>query len=139
MALLLAGGCDAGLKKYPVRGVVRFSDGKLLRQGSIEFELINSQEAYLARGEIQPDGSFVLGTEELDDGAVAGKFRAVVISNHVIGNSYERPGLIPTSKLHPKYAEFRTSGLEFDVEPKDNVIIIEVEYAPEPEQEGDPS
>ncbi len=91
----------------------------------------------MARAEIQPDGSFVLGTHQLDDGAIAGKYRAVVISDHMIGNGAERPGMIPDSPLDPKYSQFRTSGLEYVIEAKTNNIVIEVDYAPKSDDERD--
>jgi hypothetical protein len=135
IAVLLCSGChDSELQTYPVRGVVRFPDGKMLRQGSIEFESLDTETPQLARAEIQPDGSFVLGTHDLDDGALAGRHRAVVIANHMIGNGAERPGMIPKSPLHPKHANFRTSELEFVIQEKTNNIIIEVQYAPDDQQ-----
>jgi hypothetical protein len=133
-ALLISGGCtDSAVKTYPVRGVVVFPDGKPLREGTVEFELIDREKSNTATAEIQPDGSFQLGTFALDDGARVGKHRAVVIADQLIGNGYERPGLIPESQVHPRYREFRTSKLVFEVKPEINNIIITVDYAPEPE------
>ncbi len=62
-------GCsDSGRKTYPVRGIVRFPDGKVLREGSVEFEIVGRKPPVTATGVIGPDGSFVLGTYALDDG-----------------------------------------------------------------------
>ena len=124
-------GCSGGPNStYPVRGLVRFTDGKLLREGTVEFELISDAESVTATGEIQPDGSFTLGTFDVNDGAIAGSHRAVVISDVEIGNGAERPGIIAKSKLHQKYRQFRTSGLKFEVKSGRNDIVIEVEYEP---------
>lgn len=136
LAILIAGsigviGCSNEPQKYPVHGVVRFPDGKLLQSGSIEFEGGNEDERIVARGQIKEDGSFTLGTDTLDDGVVEGVYRAVVISDSAIGTGVERPGLIEPARLHRKYRRFDRSGLEFTVEPKTNEILIEVEYAPE--------
>lgn len=123
-------GCgDSAEKTYPVRGVVRFPDGQLLRSGVVEFEISDQPKPSTATGEIGPDGSFVLGTFAIDDGAMAGTHRAAVISDHPIGNGAERPGMIPPPKLHPKFREFRTSGLTFEVVSADNEFLIDVEYA----------
>ena len=131
LAVMASGGCsDPDVVTYPVRGIVRFTDGKLLREGTVEFETLRREKPITATGEIGPDGSFVLGTYESDDGAVVGKHRAVVIADYEIGTGYERPWLIPEAPLHPKYRDFRSSGLMFEVKPEDNDIIIEVEYAP---------
>ncbi len=61
--------------------------------------------------------------------ALAGKHRVVVIDDYVIGNGAERPGLIPEPTLHPRYREYRRSGLVFEVKPETNNFVIEVEYA----------
>ena len=123
-------GCtDSSRQTYPVRGMVRFPDGKILREGSVEFEIVGREEPVTARGVIEPDGSFVLGTFKLDDGALAGKHRVVVISDYVIGSGAERPGLIPPPKLDPRYRDYQLSGLIHEVKPETNNIIIEVEYA----------
>ena len=56
IALPVLCGCEKSeIKTYPVRGIVQFSDGKLLRQGYIEFENAGVEERILARAEIQPD------------------------------------------------------------------------------------
>ncbi len=75
-------GCTGGsTSTYPTHGIVRFPDGKLLREGTVEFELVDGGDSATATGEIGPDGSFVLGTFAADDGAIAGKHRAAVISD----------------------------------------------------------
>ncbi|TWT53585.1 hypothetical protein Pla22_12140 [Rubripirellula amarantea] len=117
-----------------VRGIVRFPDGVVLRDGTVEFESLEYQKFGLenpvtARGKIQPDGSFLLGTYAADDGALAGEHRVVVIAYHDIGNGAERPGMIPTATLDRRYSSYRTSPLRQTVQPNDNGIIIEVEYA----------
>ncbi|WP_372722756.1 hypothetical protein [Novipirellula sp.] len=115
---------------YPVSGVVRFPDGKLLREGTIEFEISGVKNPVTATGEIAPDGSFFLGTYQIDDGAIAGTHRVVVIADSVIGTGVERPGLLPKSILHPKYRDFQTSEIVVEVQPTTNNIVIDVEYAP---------
>ena len=136
--IFLAAGCSGSSQTtHPVRGLVRFPDGKVLREGTVEFENNTGSNPITATGEIRPDGSFVLGTFAIDDGAVEGKHRAVVISDIEIGTGAERPGMIPKALLDQKYRDFSTSGLAFDVKPGTNSFIIEVSYAPEPVEEAE--
>jgi hypothetical protein len=124
-------GCsDGNPRTYPVRGEVRFPDGRPLTRGTVEFELLDQEKPITATGEISEDGTFVLGTFKLDDGAIAGRHRAAVIADHEIGTGAERPGTLPPTALDPRYRDFKTSGLEFTVEPGKNEIVIKVEYAP---------
>ena len=61
MAFTIVAGCNNSEEKtYPVRGIVQFPDGKLLRKGSVEFEYLDRQPPHTATGEIQPDGSLHL-------------------------------------------------------------------------------
>lgn len=133
-------GCsDPEKETYEVRGLVRYTDGKLLRDGTVEFESMDRKKSITATSDIQPDGTFELGTFEMTDGAVAGRHRVVVIADQNDDSRHERPWLLPKVVLHPKYRDFDTSGLQFEVKPESNHFIIEVEYAPinESERSGD--
>ncbi|MBC8353686.1 MAG: hypothetical protein H8E66_16940 [Planctomycetes bacterium] len=130
LLLLAAMGCSNGNPKtYEVTGVIRFPDGIPLTEGTIEFEAIDHENPIMATSEIDENGVFELGTFDVDDGAVVGKHRVVVVSSHEIGTGAERPGLIEQSKLHPRFADFKTSGLVFEVKPEKNELKIPVEYA----------
>lgn len=130
LLVVCAPGCTSPEDRlYPVRGIVRFPDGKLLRDGSIEFEIMNREEPVTARGVIGPDGGFTLGTFAEDDGALAGKHRVVVFADYMIGSGAERPGLIPEQQLAAKYRDYGRSGLVYEIKPQSNDIVIEVEYA----------
>ena len=124
----LVGCSDAERRFYPVRGIVRFPDGKVLREGSVEFEIIGEKKAVTATGKIKPDGSFVLGTYQMDDGALVGKHRVVVVSNNNSGSLHERPGLVQETVLHEKYRSYQASGLTQEVKAETNNFVIEVEY-----------
>ncbi|MCA9122234.1 MAG: hypothetical protein H6822_21305 [Planctomycetaceae bacterium] len=133
LATLLSLGCsDGNPTTYEVRGSIRFPDGMPLTEGMIEFEALDQEMPIMATSEIDENGMFELGTFALDDGAVAGRHRAVIISSHEIGTGAERPGLIEPSKLHPRFSNYGTSGLEFEVKPGKNEFTIPVEYAPKP-------
>ena len=124
-------GCSNGNPRtHRVRGVVRFPDGLPLTSGTIEFEALDQERPVMATSEVAKDGTFELGTFSMDDGAVEGRHRVVVTSSQVIGTGAERPGLIEPSKLHPRFADFNTSGLEFEVKPGKNEFTVTVEYAP---------
>ncbi len=130
LVVALATGCNQRPPTYLVHGMVVYPDGKPLTKGTVEFEAMNQSKPITATGEINSDGSFQLGTFEAKDGAIAGTHRVAVISDFVIGTGVERPDEIPPPKLHPRYREFKTSGLEFKIKPQTNNILVEVDYAP---------
>ena len=108
-------GCVDGdrLPTYPVTGNVGFPDGTPLSGGWI---ILESPEAGLAaRGVIQPDGTFRLGTYESFDGAVAGKQLVAVIPAAPEGYDPDK-GTVP-SGVHPRFMHMDTSGLEIEVDP----------------------
>lgn len=122
-------GCsDGNPKTYDVHGVVRFPDGMPLTSGTIEFESLGNEKSFRAISEISADGTFELGTFSMDDGAVEGRHRAIVLANHEIGTGEERPGKLEPTKLHPRFADYSTSGLEFEVKPGENEFTVSVEY-----------
>lgn len=129
----LACGCSDQPETYLVHGMVVYPDGKPLTRGTVEFETKFEKSPITASGEVAKDGTFQLGTFEKSDGAIAGQHRVAVIADFQIGTGAERPGRLPPLQLHPRYREFATSGVEFDVKPQNNNILIEVDYAPPPE------
>lgn len=126
------GGCSDGTpRRYPVQGKVVFPDGTTLTRGTVEFQSLDGNPPLTATGSIQPEGTFELETKGKKDGAVAGRHRVIVVGDDEVGTSEERPWKLSRSLVHPRYASFRTSGLEVIVEPKRNSITIDVEYAAE--------
>lgn len=130
MVLIATSGCNQRPATYLVHGMVVFPDGQPLTKGTVEFEALQQSKPITASAEIGSDGTFQLGTFQPKDGAIAGKHRVAVISDFSIGTGVERPGEIPPARLHPRYREFKTSGLEFTINPQANNILVEVEYAP---------
>lgn len=128
-------GCSDQAETWLVHGMVVYPDGKPLKHGTVEFETTYDKKPITASAELGEDGTFQLGTYEKNDGAIAGLHRVAVISEFQIGTGIERPGKLPPPALHPKFGDFATSGLEFEVKPQKNNILIEVDYAPAPEQE----
>ena len=108
--IILACGCDSGLKTYPTSGHVRFEDGTPVAAGTIIFQSVEIEVQ--ARANIQNDGTFHLGTETPDDGAVEGKHRVIVRAQ------WEGPDTPPKHPVHPKYRSPHTSNLEYEVTPQ---------------------
>ncbi len=111
LVLLAAAGC--GPKLYPVRGKVTLADGQPVTEGMVVFERKGeAKEAVTARGEIQADGSYRLSTHRPGDGVPAGTYR-VLVAPKFDPNAVDRAPKPPP--FDPRYAEFGTSGLEFEV------------------------
>ncbi len=108
--------------------MVVYPDGKPLPKGTVEFESIDEKRPITASSEINPDGTFLLGTFMPEDGAVAGRHRIAVIANPEIGTEAERPEKLPPALIASRFSEFKTSGLETTVEPRMNNVLIEVDY-----------
>ena len=121
LSAILAGltvGCGPGAEPHPetvpVQGKVTYK-GQPVPRGTITFQPDAGQPA---TGEIQPDGSYRLGTYGQDDGAVPGHHRVMIIANtadptKIPGSS---PGYVPPKDLVPKsYGQIDTSGLTADV------------------------
>lgn len=125
--ILLPLGCsDNGqIPTYPVSGKVVFADGTPLPGGGL-ICLSDSDEASLsARGIINPDGTFTLGTYGEDDGAIAG--RHLVAIDPPIPENFNPDAGPPPRVIHPRFQHHDTSGLEFTVSAEDpNEITLEV-------------
>ena len=118
-ALVLTG-CGGGLK--PVHGKVTLPDGQPAAGSLVVFESEGEGNALTARGEVQADGSYRLGTLQPGDGVPPGKYR-VLIAPPAAANAEA-----PTRPPFPaKYSDFQTSGLEYQVTTdKDNEFQIQL-------------
>ncbi|MEX0938639.1 MAG: hypothetical protein WDZ59_12330 [Pirellulales bacterium] len=101
--------------------MVMFPDRQPVKTGVIEFQSVN--HPLTARGKIQRDGSFELGTYEQADGAVAGKHRAIVVqvlaADSIAGVKHDHGGAVDR-----KFADYGTSKLEYTVEPRENQFTV---------------
>jgi hypothetical protein len=110
--VLLLGVIGCGSKLYPTRGTVTYADGSPVTEGTVVFESKDQEKPITARGEIRSDGSFELGTYKPGDGALPGKYQALVTPKFD-PNAVDKPSKKPP--IHPRFGEFKTSKLEFDV------------------------
>ena len=121
--VLAAAGCKPSheLETAPVRGVVML-DGKPLPSGYV---FLSPPKGRVAKGLIQEDGSFTLGTYHADDGAQVGLHPVVVTP--LPGD--ERRGVAPERivPIPANYSAAASSGLTIDVKPGDeNVVKLEL-------------
>jgi hypothetical protein len=122
LVLALAAGCGSA-NTYPVRGKVIFKDGAPLPGGQVVFRPVDEKLQVSARGDIQPDGRFALGTYKEGDGAVPGKYQALI--NPPVPPKVKEKG--NPQIIHPRFRNYETSGLEFDVKRGTNDFNIEVD------------
>jgi hypothetical protein len=116
LLLLAATGCGG---YYPVHGKVTYEDGTPVAKGIVVFESKDSARPVVARGDIEPDGTYRLGTQKPGDGAPAGKYRVLVTPR------VENPDA-PEVPFDRRFSSFDTSQLEFEVKAGDNDFPIKV-------------
>jgi hypothetical protein len=118
LLVLCAAGC--GNRLYPVSGKVTLENGQPLTKGLVIFEGKEGEKPVTARGDIQSDGSYRLGTHRPGDGAPPGKYQ-VLISPQINVDAPE-----PLT-FDSRYTEFKTSGLSFEVTAGTNDYPIQLE------------
>jgi hypothetical protein len=120
LVLLLMAGC--GNRLYPVRGTVTLEDGTPLTKGLVVFEGNVGGAPIMARGEVQADGTYQLGTYQLEDGVPPGRYRVLV-------NPMDHSDVPDERKNLPfdiKYLRYDTSGLEYEVKAGRNEFSIKL-------------
>jgi hypothetical protein len=113
IALILAAalGCG-GRSTYPVRGKVVFPDGTPLPGGRVIAEPTDATHQVSARGEIQPDGTFELGTFTDNDGALEGEHHVLITPPEdlvIVEGKPRRPS------IDKRFKRFETSELKIVV------------------------
>jgi hypothetical protein len=120
--LVVAVGCGDGRPtRVPVSGRVLI-DGKPLAKGLVRFV---PQGARPSSGKLDESGQFRLTCYDGSDGAVLGKHRVQVTASEILG------GEKVVWHAPRKYADFRSSGIEFDVTEPTDEIVIELSWAGE--------
>jgi hypothetical protein len=109
-----SGGAGSMPSLIPVKGKVTFK-GQPLTSGTITF----APDDYggPARGELQPDGTFVLTTSTSGDGVVAGHHRVYITGV----DSKSKTGALPK-----KYSAPTTSKLEAEVSPDNTEFTFDI-------------
>ena len=134
--VLLTMGCakPAGLPNMVhVRGQVIYQ-GEPLRSGTVVYVPRSPDEGRQARGEIQPDGTFVLTTLRPGDGVQTGEYDIAVVALAAHPGELSREaieaagGVIKRGYLIPdKYAQATTSGIHDTVDKSHSgVKVIEI-------------
>jgi hypothetical protein len=125
-------GCKSGrTPTYADGGQVQFKDGKPLTGGFVVLKPLGVEPALNARGFIQSDGTFLLGTFELEDGAIEGEHQALITppgfrgkSDDLLGNRLSLPATVDV-----KYQAFEKSGFKCMVtrDPSKNQFVLIME------------
>lgn len=116
LCLLVVGCSDKKFKTHKVNGKVTFENGDPVKYGRVEF--YQPGQDVTARGTLREDGTFTLGTETVDDGAVAGEHQVVVIQVIMPGEL----GMTPHdhgAHVDDRFSSFRLSELVFTVAEND--------------------
>lgn len=93
------------------RGTVRLSDGSPLVGAWVSFRPSTGKSRVAARGQVQPNGEFILSTFNAEDGAIVGGHQAIVTMP--LGG--DREGAAASANIDQRYANYDTSGLNFTV------------------------
>lgn len=141
MACLTAGCSDGRIPTFPAEGRVIFPTGAPVRTGFVESRSLD--HAINARGKIERDGSFTLGTYTEGDGAVTGRHQSVVIQ-FIAGDNLLAEQYLPKivhdhgHEVDLSFADYTTSELEFTIKPDTkNFITLVVEPTSKPRVTGD--
>jgi hypothetical protein len=118
-------GCGpAGPKTYPVRGKVEIAAGDIRQLAGNHVEAaLEGDPTVRASGVIQPDGSFTLETLHAGvilKGAQAGNYQVRIILADDGDSETQR---LRRAALHPRFLQFQTSGLSFQVPTEGDVIL----------------
>jgi hypothetical protein len=125
MVLLFMSAAGCGNGRYPVHGKVTREDGTPIGESMIVFESVDRTPNITARGDIDLDGSYELGTTKPGDGAPVGKYRVKITP---LMANVDEPTHAPP--FDPRFSDFKTSGLEFEIKPGSNDFSIKVKQAP---------
>ena len=125
LSLLMLAGCG---DKVGLRGKATFTDdGSPVPTGTVCFET----DTFLARGDLRPGGTFVIGSLRQDDGLPAGRYRVYLSGAQKVVGQNENGIDIYESLIDPKFANGTTSSIAVDVTPTTRVFNIVVDrYVP---------
>ena len=132
--LMVVAGCGPSRGVIPVTGIVKLENGAPLARGIV---FLTGGGENGARGQIQPDGTFRLGTFTATDGTKPGTYTAYILgATEEDTRSYEeklnqtRPA--PPSLVDKKYDAAATSDLRVEIKPPKThlELVLEPNTAP---------
>ena len=135
----LAGCHSDQLPTFPVEGTIRFEDGSFPKFGDIEF--YSATHRINARGKINRDGSFTVGTYAPNDGAVEGEHKIIVIQisgTYLTAKYNDEIKHDHGSLVNTSYFDYRSSDLECNIERKSNPVELIVRKNPRQTEDGLP-
>ena len=120
-ALFLASGCGGNVN---LTGTVTFSDdGSPLPRGQICF----TTPGFMARGEIKPDGTYVVGSITEKDGIPPGTYQVHIINSEKEVGTNREGLMLYEDVIDQKYTSASTSELSVVVDAKTRRHDIRVE------------
>jgi hypothetical protein len=121
--IIMLAGCNRSSQESQVYGSVTL-DGSQIGPGMVVFAPVDGGKP--ATGSIESNGSFTLNTSR-EPGLAAGKYK-VAVSIRELPENVKRSDQIPPGKLliPENYEQSTTSGLEYEVEPGQNSIDIDL-------------
>ncbi|MDA7904168.1 hypothetical protein N9B45_00550 [bacterium] len=133
-------GCGSNqVPTHTIEGIVQFEDGSPLMFGNIEF--YSAEHKLNARGKINRDGTFTVGTYSESDGAVAGEQQIAILQisgNYLTEKLNDQINHDHGHLIDQAHGDYRTSGLAFVVEPGVNRIELTVRKRRQQTSEGMP-
>jgi hypothetical protein len=121
--LLHCGGCNRSSQESQVSGHITL-DGNPIGPGTVVFAPVDGVKP--ATGSVNDDGHYRLNTSR-EAGLAAGRYQ-VAVSIRELPQNVKRGDRPPPGRLliPEKYEQSSSSGLEYQVEPGDNTIDIEL-------------
>jgi hypothetical protein len=121
IALMFLVGCSG---KVQLSGTVTFDDGTPLTNGAVIF----ATETFSAKGNIGADGKYVMGTNNINDGLPAGKYKVYIEG----GTEYITTDNVETirSLIDDDYSDYGTTPLTCEVPVAGNKFDIKVPKKP---------
>jgi len=128
LAALVLAGCSGREPTYPVTGKVVYQDDGTPAAAGVYVVFESTKDPYpRAMGKINADGTFTLSTDRPDNGAIQGEHRICIQPTSADGAGMDLTPQL-SKKINPKFFEFRTSGLTYNIKSGENKdILVKVE------------